>query len=208
MSDETTVIMTIRHAETDFNRDQRYAGLLNIPINEKGVQDCRKAAARLVEPYDAVVTSALRRTIETAHLLTGNKKPVVECALCNERDYGQMQGRTAREVETIRPEIKYIKIAEDFHSLNPPEGESLPALHRRAREFLRYLLSQHSGMRVLVVSHGVFLQQFHGVLRRETWRDALRHDVFKLTLSTFHLQGTRLLEEACRNLNSDDRDRW
>jgi broad specificity phosphatase PhoE len=208
MYNGTTVIMTIRHGETDFNRERRYAGLLDITLNDKGIHDCRKASARLAEPYDVVVTSALQRSIETAHLLTGGQKPILECALCNERNYGHMQGRTAQEVETIRPEIKYIKIADDFHSLNPPQGESFPALHRRAREFLRYLLSRHRGARILVVSHGVFLQQFHGVLRGESWRTALRHDVFNLTLSTFVLRGTRLLQEECRNLNSDNRDRW
>jgi broad specificity phosphatase PhoE len=204
----TTVIMTVRHGQTDFNRQRRYAGLLDVSLNEDGIRDCQAAAEFLREPYDVVIASALKRSIETARLLVGPETPIGECVLCNERNFGTMQGRTAREVEAIRPEIKYIKIADDFHCLNPPRGESLPALHRRAKEFFRYVMSNHRGAKVLIVSHEVFLQQFHGVLRGETWRQSMRHNVARLCLSVFALRGSRVFRESGRSLTAEKEEPW
>ena len=113
-----------------------------------------------------------------------------------------MQGLTYSEVERLKPEIRYLKIGGDFHSLNPPGGESFAALHGRAHRFFHYLYSNYRNVRVLVVAHEVFLQQFHGVLRGETWRESLRWAVHNLTLTTFVMGGQRLLSESRDDLFS------
>jgi broad specificity phosphatase PhoE len=211
MHNKKITIMTIRHGETDFNCQKRYAGLLDVPLNAKGIRDCRTASDFFVDSVDLVVTSKLKRSIQTARIFVNNKKSIVESVLCNERNFGKMQGHTSQEVEFIKPEIKYIKIAGDFHSLNPPQGEKFPALHKRANEFLkflRFLLSEHRCLRVLVVSHEVFLQQFHGVLRGETWRESMRHRLPNLTLSIFILQGNCVLCESSRKLIPESQESW
>lgn len=211
MCDNKTTIMTIRHGETDYNRQKRYAGLLDISLNANGINDCQIASEYLAESTDLVITSKLKRSIETARILTRNNKSIVESALCNERNFGAMQGHTSQEVEFIKPEIKYIKIAGDFHSLNPPQGERFPALYKRAKEFLnfvRFLLSERRCVKILIVSHEVFLQQFHGVLRGETWRESMRHSLPNLTLSIFTLQRNHLLSESSRELISETQESW
>lgn len=211
MYSHKTIIMTIRHGETDSNRQKRYAGLLDIPLNAQGIRDCRIASDYLAGPIDVVVASKLKRSIETARILTGSNGPIIESALCNERNFGAMQGRTYQEVEFVKPEIKYIKIGGDFHSLNPPQGESFPALYKRAKEFLRFLrslISDRQCTRMLVVSHEVFLLQFHGVLRGETWRESLRHTLPNLMLSVFTVQGTRLLSETSGKLTAERQEGW
>jgi len=211
MHNKKITIMTIRHGETDFNRQKRYAGLLDVPLNAKGVRDCQMASGFFVDSVDLVVTSKLKRSIQTARIFADNKKSIVESELCNERNFGTMQGHTSQEVEYIKPEIKYIKIAGDFHSLNPPQGERFPALYKRAKEFLkfvRFLLSERRCLKILAVSHEVFLQQFHGVLRGETWRESMRHRLPNLTLSIFILQDNRLLCESSRKLISESQESW
>jgi len=211
MYNNKTTIMTIRHGETEFNRQKRYAGLLDISLNANGINDCQIVSKYFMESVEVVITSKLKRSIETARILTGNNKPILESALCNERNFGTMQGCTSQEVEFIKPEIKYIKLGGDFHSLNPPQGERFPALNKRAKEFLkflRFLLSERQYRRILIVSHEVFLQQFHGVLRRETWRESMRHSLPNLTLSIFTLQGNRLHSESSRKLISETQEGW
>jgi probable phosphoglycerate mutase len=211
MYNNKITIMTIRHGETEFNRQKRYAGLLDVSLNANGINDCRIASKYFMESVEVVITSKLKRSIETARILTGNNIPIIKSALCNERNFGTMQGCTSQEVEFIKPEIKYIKIGGDFHSLNPPQGERFPPLNKRAKEFLkflRFLLSEHQYMRILIVSHEVFLQQFHGVLRGETWRESMRHSLPNLTLSIFTLQGNRLLSESSRKLISETQESW
>jgi broad specificity phosphatase PhoE len=47
---EHTALMTVRHGDTDFNHQKRYAGLLDVPLNEKGTRDAKLAAQRLELP--------------------------------------------------------------------------------------------------------------------------------------------------------------
>ena len=75
---DETVIMTLRHGETDFNRQKRYAGLLDVPLSEKGIEDCSFVSRVLVQLPDIVITSDLRRAIETAHIIVDGRVQIVE----------------------------------------------------------------------------------------------------------------------------------
>lgn len=198
--------MTVRHGQTDFNIQRRYAGSIDVPLNERGAQDARDAARNLHEAIDVTVSSPLRRALDTAHLLVGAAGRIVPCDLCVERDYGAMQGLTSDEVEEVRPVIQYFKITGDFHSLNPPGGETFPALRKRAEEFMEYVWSQHRGHRVLVASHEVFLLQLHGFLRGESWHEAMARRLPNLTLTTFRFEGERLIDESARPLVATPQD--
>jgi len=197
---ETTVLMTVRHGDTDFNHQKRYAGLMDVPLNEKGMQDAESAARSLDASADVVISSALRRAVETARALVGDTGEVIECDLCNERNFGKMQGLTSDEAEGLKPAVHYIRAGGDFHSLNPPQGETFPALRRRVKVFAEYLMGEFAGSSILVVSHEVFLLQFHGLLRGESWQEAMRHRLPNLTLTTFAIQDGRVLSETSRPL--------
>lgn len=197
---EPTVIMTVRHGQTDFNHQKRYAGRLDVPLNDKGVRDAAAAAQNLTFPVDVVVSSPLVRAAETARLLVGDAHEVITSELCMERDFGVMQGLTSDEVERVRPVIAYFRAGGDFHSLNPAQGETFPALRRRARSFAADVTSQFAGRRILVVSHEVFLLQLHGLLRAETWQEAMRHRLPNLVQTTFTMQDGRLVTEDNRPL--------
>lgn len=197
-----TILMTVRHAATEFNRERRYAGLMDVPLSEDGMRDTIAAARNFDDRVDVVISSPMTRAIDTARALAGEAREIVPCELCNERDYGRMQGLTSGEVEDLQPFIRYFKMGGDFHSLNPPAGETLPALRRRARAFADYALSEFAGKNVLVVSHEVFLLQLHGLVRGEKWREAMRHKLPNLTLTTLTLCEGRLAGEAARALVS------
>jgi broad specificity phosphatase PhoE len=203
---EHTALMTVRHGDTDFNHQKRYAGLLDVPLNEKGTRDAKLAAQRLELPFDVVVSSTLRRATETAQCFVAGTQEFIQCELCNERDFGKMQGLTSAEVEGLTPVVKYVRIGGDFHSLNPPSGETFPALRRRAKGFAQYVMDEFAGSNVLIVSHEVFLLQLHGILRGETWQEAMRHRLPNLTLTTFTLQRGRAKCEASTPLVPGDQE--
>ncbi len=195
---EVTVIKTIRHGETAFNVQGRYAGSLDVPLSEKGRADAVRAAQQLDVSADIVISSTLVRALETARILSEDPSRIIASDLCRERDFGAMQGLTARETEALRPVITYFRAGDDFHSLNPPGGETLPALRKRAAAFASWVMSEFAGRTVLVVSHEVFLLQLHGLLRGETWREAMSHKLANLTLTTMTFEGRRLLHEAAQ----------
>ncbi|MBO6205087.1 MAG: histidine phosphatase family protein [Selenomonas sp.] len=55
----TTVIL-VRHGQTDYNKENRYQGFLDIPLNEKGLAQADQLAASLKDVHiDVFIGSAL-----------------------------------------------------------------------------------------------------------------------------------------------------
>lgn len=154
-----------------------------------------------------VITSSLQRAIKTAEILAKNA-PIVQCVLCNERNYGKMQGLTLAEVRLIKPKVVYISVGGDTHSVNPPDGETFEALRERAEHFYKYVFDQYQGLKILVVSHGVFLQQFHGLLLGKSYIESLAINVNNLTLTHFFFKGDRLINYNTIDLSGIAQINW
>ncbi len=191
-----TLLYTLRHGLTELNRSKRTGGRLDVPLIEEG----RKQAegARTVFDgtlLDVVISSGLRRAIETALIVTGwAPEKIVTDDLAIERSFGEMEGLTQDEVRHRFPFVIYVSIEHVRYSLNPPGGESFEMLRARARAFLEKTLAAHRGRRVLISSHQNFMQQLHGELRGVDPYAALLDDIINLELNQFHLDdGGRLL---------------
>lgn len=206
---DNTIVSTIRHGETDFNRQRRYAGTLDVPLNGAGIRDTVDAASKMNGTrFDAVITSTLRRSIQTARYLFGKDIKTVQTHLCCERNYGGMQGMTEDEVKAMRPKIMYIHEGGDYHSINPPGGESFEELRQRAESFFDFVLDNYEGKKVLVVSHFTFLQQFHGLIKGRDWITSLGESIGNLQFYTFSLQGNRLIGEETVPLLAGKQSNW
>jgi broad specificity phosphatase PhoE len=204
-----TTIHTLRHAHTSYNAEKRYAGTIDVPLNEVGMRDARAASAKLAGiKFDVVVTSTLKRTIETANLLVDGAVPLVKSELCNERNFGIMEGLTWDEVQNLTPPVLFIEVGNDLHSVNPKGGEPFEEVWERAKRFRHFLFTKYRGSSILVISHGVFLQMFHGVLRGLSCIESLATYPANLELTTFRLSGNRLLEEKTLSLNGVEQGHW
>jgi len=111
-----------------------------------------------------------------------------------------MQGLTFSEVEELKPQVLYIKLNNDFHSLNPPGGETFPALRKRAIAFSQFIFQNYTGSNILVVSSSAFMQQLHGQFRGVDWRESLRDEIQNLACITFTFHGRNLVEEITEKL--------
>lgn len=197
-----TVISTIRHGHTDFNAEKRYAGSLDISLNAKGIESSRQAAAKMVQAnYDVVISSALKRAYETAQILTRPGTPILQSPLCNERRFGIMEGLTWEDVLHLDPPVLMINVGNDLHTVNPQNGEPFEDLWERARKFRRMIFRQFRGKKVLVVSHGVFLQMFHGVLTGSNCIESLAVYPANLQLTIFQFKGQQLRSKRIINLS-------
>jgi broad specificity phosphatase PhoE len=204
-----TTISTIRHAHTAYNAEKRYAGSIDVSLSEAGICDARTAAAKLAGlTFDVVITSALKRSIETARILIGGATPFVVSKLCNERNFGIMEGLTWDEVHALEPPVLFIEVGNDTHSVNPKGGEPFEDVWARAEKFRRFIFREFKGASVLVVSHGVFLQMFHGVLRGLSCIEALAVYPANLELARFQFAGQRLVEERTFRLGQAEEIRW
>ncbi len=208
MAVETT-ISTLRHAHTKYNAEKRYAGTLDIPLSEAGIQDARKAAVKLAGAnFDVVVTSMQKRAFETAQILVGDSVTIVRNKLCNERNFGVMEGLTWDDIQSLQPLILMISVGNDLHTVNPKGGEPFEEVWDRAKEFRRFIFEKYSGSNILVVSHGVFLQMFHGVLRGLNCIESLASYPANLELARFRFVGRRLAEEHVIRLSDAVLFKW
>lgn len=75
-------------------------------------------------------------------------------ALFQEQSFGAYEGKTIQELEAIDPEF-----ARNFrlNLMDMPDGESKAALLDRAKAAILYIKEQYAGKRVLLVTHGRFI---------------------------------------------------
>jgi len=201
-----TLFYTLRHGLTELNRSKRTGGRLDVPLLEEGRRQAEEARSNFDgAPLDVVISSTLRRAVETAEIVTGWPRARITLDdLAIERSFGQLEGLTQEEIRDRFPSVIYLPIEHIRYSLNPPGGESFEALRARARAFLERTLAAHGGRRVLLSSHQNFMQQLHGELRGLDLYAALLDDILNLELNQFHLDGDgRLLGHRVYQLCPD-----
>jgi probable phosphoglycerate mutase len=146
-----TTIILARHGETDWNREGRFQGHADPPLNESGREQARQLAAALAdEPVDAIYSSDLRRAHETAEIVAGHKgMDVVVDRDLRERDVGEWSGLTLPEIEERYPDE-----LRRFREEGVAVGESRDALAERIVAALRRIAAAHPRGTILVVTHG------------------------------------------------------
>ncbi len=150
----TTRILLIRHGATVLSAEDRFAGSTDVDLSDEGRRQARCLAERLAEqPLNAVYTSPLRRTVETATIVATacRSAPVADAGL-REIDHGRWEGLTREEVERRFPE-EYGAWEEDPYTFAPEGGEPGLAVMARALPVLRSIVLRHPGETVAVVSH-------------------------------------------------------
>jgi len=89
-----TEILLIRHGKTAANLERRYVGETDHPLCEQGVEELRVLA---YPPVEMIVSSPLRRCLETAAILFPGIEPQVLEDL-RETGFGEFEGMTHQEV--------------------------------------------------------------------------------------------------------------
>jgi uncharacterized phosphatase len=148
-----TSIVLVRHGETDWNRDNRFQGHADPPLNETGRAQARALAAELsTDTFAAAYTSPLRRARETADVLgaTLGLTPVDDSSLM-EIDVGSWSGLTRTEIEARFP-AGFARWLEGRHGWD--DGETNDDLGARVVAGLLKIGAKHPDAAVLAVTHG------------------------------------------------------
>ena len=162
-----TELLVIRHGETDWNRQHRFQGQIDVPLNAVGLDQAERLGRRLAaEVIDVLVCSDLQRALATA-------EPLLRCRplalsetqpLWREQGFGVLEGL---DVATIRIRHgalwdRWVRHEADYTL--PQGGESNRVFHARVMQALQALLAAHAGKRVAVITHGGVLDML--------WRSA------------------------------------
>jgi probable phosphoglycerate mutase len=147
-------LVLIRHGETEWNRDQRIQGHLDIALSRRGEEQARLLLAALeAERPPVLFTSDLGRAAETAAILAQGQAEVILDSRLREANLGAFQGKNAAEIEAEFPEA-YHAWRRDSARNRPPGGETLVDLRERCMAGLRDALGRRSERTVWVVAHG------------------------------------------------------
>jgi probable phosphoglycerate mutase len=151
-----TALVFIRHGETDWNRQQRFQGQLDVPLNALGLTQAQRLADRLAaDPHDALFSSDLQRAQQTAAPLAAHwaLAPTLLPGLREQR-FGMLEGLDVPTIQQQHPELWQHWLAHHGDYALPEGGESLRQFHHRVLATVRELAEQTRGQRVAVVTHG------------------------------------------------------
>ena len=99
-----TTIVLVRHGETDWNRENRFQGHADPPLNDAGRAQARALARELAPSGSPPCTRARSSRAETATILAAELGlDAIEDAALKEVDVGSWSGLTRTEVEARFP---------------------------------------------------------------------------------------------------------
>lgn len=165
-SDES-ILLLIRHGQTDWNIEDRAQGLTNNPLNEKGIVQAEDLAEKIASTYSditAIYSSDLDRAFVTAQV-TGERLhlPVEKREQLRERNNGAAEGLTAEEERVLYGASEemldqlYPDYGQRWDHTSIPGAETYNELLRRVKNELADIAMKHPGEQVAVFAHGEIL---------------------------------------------------
>src|ERR1700730_178728 len=128
-----TLLYLVRHGETDWNREQRLQGALDVPLNSAVVAQARRLADYFAPlPIECIVSSPLARASATAAILAEACAcpHTTDGRLCKS-DHGAWRGRPLLDFGQCFPSL--VKDAQVLpEAFDVSCGEPLLAVYRRA----------------------------------------------------------------------------
>jgi broad specificity phosphatase PhoE len=134
----------------------RYLGIRDAPLTENGILQASRAAEALSQlPIEIVITSPLRRAVDTA------SKIQVACGIelrlesrLAEGSFGSWEGLTRADVlELGGLNAEHLAHWESDPCCAPPGGESMESVRMRVVDLVEELTAEFWGSSIVLVSH-------------------------------------------------------
>lgn len=146
----------VRHGETQWNKQEIFRGLKDIPLNKTGLNQARALAQNLKNiPIDLILSSPLKRARQTAQEISKlqgiqvrNEPAFIDI------NFGRWQGISKTKVKEIYPKL-YHQWLQQPHKVRFPRGETLYEARQRVAHALMKLARQSQTENVLIVTHRV-----------------------------------------------------
>jgi len=149
-------IVLVRHGQTEWNREERFRGRVDIDLDETGLKQA-EAAAETVARWEvtAIYSSPLKRAMTTAEAIAKRLNLAIgPLEGINDMDFGAWQGLAIAEVRERYPQLF------DLWRYHPdrlviPQGESLDEVRDRAVAAIDEVVAKRKDQTVALVSHRV-----------------------------------------------------
>lgn len=141
------MIYFVRHGETDYNKEGRMQGFLDIPLNSTGEKQAYQAKENLKDiKIDKIYASPLSRAVKTAKIINENYNLEISFDdRLKELNTGEIQGKIVSSFSQ-----EYL----DYYFEHPKEfgAETIQEFCDRVESFFKEI--ENSSENILIVAHG------------------------------------------------------
>lgn len=178
----------MRHGEAEHNIKNVINGLASnnhYPLTKKGIKQAEESALKFKRKgikFDLIISSDFLRTKQTAEIAKKilNIPETVYDERLREINAGIFEGKNASLYHKY-----FSSLLEKFYK-NPPEGESLADLKKKAADFIADISSKYRNKNILLVSHEYPLWILSGVAKGmsnediASWKSKIKKDFIGL----------------------------
>ena len=162
----TVKVIYFVHGTTTDNLEHKSTGWIPGELSEKGVQQSIELRNQIdMNKIDLVISSDLKRAIDSAEYTFGGLKEIIHDDRLRECNYGDLNGKRSSLV-----------VYEDHISEPFPNGESLKDVETRIRDFCDFLKEKYNNKTVAVVAHKAPQFAFEVITQNITWEEAIKND--------------------------------
>ena len=153
-----TRLVLIRHGETDWNREGRYQGHTDVPLNARGRAQAEELAESLRgHKLDAIYTSDLQRARQTAEILAAaTGAPMIVDRRLREIDLGKWEGQLFTDIRESHADLLARRRVDPMDTPSPG-GEGIRQVMARVVPLIDEIVRRHPDGRVALMSHGAAL---------------------------------------------------
>ena len=151
-----TILIFVRHGESEGNKSSRFNGSLDFSLTEKGRAQAQKTA-EFLDKYkiDKVYASNLLRAKETAQIIAKRQNlNLVEDAALREINGGDFEGQLFDDLHVKFP-VEFNTWLTDLGNCQCPNGESIRALFERFNTKVKEIANIERGKTVLIGTHAM-----------------------------------------------------
>lgn len=168
----------MRHGETDWNKQGKLQGSVDIPLNDFGIELAEKTRDGFQREgivFDKVFSSPYIRARKTAEIIVGETGISIDIQPdIREMGFGAHEGALVRELRTNPVYAQLSKCFDDPVHYEPEgDGESYEEVFARVERFLTHQILPLEGRykNVLVVCHGGVLRASISIIKNMPLRD-------------------------------------
>ncbi len=163
-----TVLIFIRHGESEGNKVSRFNGSLDLPLTDKGREQAVKTAEYLKKyKIDKVYSSNLSRALETARIIADTQGvDVIENEKLREIYGGDFEGETYDDLRIKFP-VEFGAWFDDLGNCKCPNGESVRELLHRFNEEVKHIAAENTDRTVLIGTHAMPIRVMSAVWNKK-----------------------------------------
>ncbi|MDF2533550.1 MAG: putative phosphoglycerate mutase family protein [Clostridia bacterium] len=177
-------VYLVRHGETEYNKKGCYYGWTDCGLAEEGIEQSKALGKTFKDiPYDVMLSSDLKRAIETANIINDDSVELKLDRRLRELNFGQWEGKSYKEVAIEYTEHWNLWV-EDFENAEPTEGESFVSMCNRVCQCVDDILDEYRDKCIVIVGHNgslrIIAAYLLGLTLDKTWSFNFDHGKYSL----------------------------